>query len=259
MKVTANGVAIHVEQHGDGDPALVFLHYWGGSSRTFRHVTARLAPAHRTVALDHRGWGRSDRPATGYGLADLAADAEGVIAALQLRHHVLVGHSMGGKVAQLMASRRPSGLAGLVLIAPSPPGPMAMPPPARQAMAHAYDSRQTVAATLDTVLTARPLSPADREQVIADSLSGAPQARRAWPQATSREDISREVGAIAVPTLVIAGALDRVDSPDLLRAELLSRVPHAVMHVLPDTGHLSVLEAPEAVAVLIGGFCASLS
>jgi pimeloyl-ACP methyl ester carboxylesterase len=57
-----------------------------------------------------------------------------------------------------------------------------------------------------------------------------------------------------VPTLVIAGALDRVDPPIRLRAELLPRIPQAVMHVLPGTGHLSMLESPNAVAGLIADF-----
>ena len=42
MKVASNGLAIHVEEQGDGDLSLVFLHYWGGSSRTWKYVTAGL-------------------------------------------------------------------------------------------------------------------------------------------------------------------------------------------------------------------------
>ena len=259
MKVASNGLAIHVEEQGDGDPSLVFLHYWGGSSRTWRHVTARLAAGFHTVALDHRGWGQSDAPDHGYSLADLAADAEAVIEALDLRRYVLVGHSMGGKVAQLMASRRPEGLCGLVLVAPSPPQPMTMPEDAREMMAGAYETRETIAATIDNVLTAKPLATQDREQVIADSLRGAPAAKLAWPKSASLEDITGQVGAIDVPTIIIAGELDRVDSPELLRAELLSRLPRAAMHVLPGTGHLSMLESPDALTALIEQFCGSLS
>ena len=258
MKVASNGLAIHVEEQGRGDLSLVFLHYWGGSCRTWKYVLGRLAPDFHTVALDHRGWGESDAPAEGYSLADLAADAEGVIAALRLRPYVLVGHSMGGKVAQLMASRRPAGLAGLVLVAPSPPQPLAMPAEAREMMAGAYASRETVEAVIDNVLTATPLSREDREQVIADSLRGAPPAKLAWPRATSLEDITGQVGAIDVPTLVIAGELDRVDSPQLLQAELLARIPGAVMHVVPGVGHLSMLEAPDAVSSLVGDLCSAL-
>lgn len=258
MKVESNSIEIHVEEQGQGDPSLVFLHYWGGSSRTWKHVCSRLAPNFHTLALDHRGWGQSDAPSMGYGLADLAADAEGVIAALHPKRYVLIGHSMGGKVAQLMASRRPAGLAGLVLVAPSPPSPMILPKEAREMMAGAYANRETVEATIDKVLTALPLSAEDREQVIADSLRGAPAAKLAWPRATSLEDITGQVGAIDVPTLVIAGELDRVDSPEVLRKELLPRISQAVMTVVPGTGHLSMLETPDALTPLIEHFCRSL-
>jgi pimeloyl-ACP methyl ester carboxylesterase len=258
MKVVSNGISINVEERGDGDLSLVFLHYYGGSSRTWKYVTARLAPTFHTIAIDHRGWGKSDAPVSGYRVADLAADAEGVIAALNLRRYVLIGQSMGGKVAQLMASRQPAGLAGLVLVAPSPPSPMVMPAQAREMMAGAYLSREAVEATIDMVLTAKPLSAEDREQVIEDSLRGAPQAKVAWPRATSLEDIAAEVGDIDVPTLVVAGELDRVDPPIRLQAELLPRVPQAEMHVLPGTGHLSMLESPDAVAALIAEFSAAL-
>jgi pimeloyl-ACP methyl ester carboxylesterase len=259
MKIDSNGVALHVEDRGAGNPSLVFLHYYGGSSRTWKHVTAKLAPIFRTITIDHRGWGESDAPEAGYGLADLAADAEGVIAALNLQRYMLVGHSMGGKVAQLMASRQPVGLAGLILVAPSPPSPMIMPAQAREMMAGAYASREAVEASIDTMLTAKPLSAEDREQVIEDSLRGAPPAKAAWPRSTSLEDIAAQVGDIAVPTLVIAGALDRVDPPIRLRAELLTRIPQAVMHVLPGTGHLSMLESPDAVAGLIADFANHLN
>ncbi len=258
MKIASNGIRIHVEEQGRGDLPLVFLHYWGGSSRTWKHVTGALAPSYRTIATDQRGWGLSDAPASGYGLADLADDALGVIEALNLQRYVLVGHSMGGKAAQLLASRRPAGLAGLVLVAPSPPQPLAMPPEAREMMAGAYATRQSVEMAIDHMLTAKPLAPEDREQVIEDSLRGAPQAKAAWPRSTSLEDITAKVGAIEVPTLVIAGEQDRVDSVDLLRAELMPRIPNAVLHVLAGTGHLSMLESPAELARLIAEFVASL-
>jgi len=98
------------------------------------------------------------------------------------------------------------------------------------------------------------LSPKHREQVIEDSLRGAPQAKLAWPRSTSQEDISSEVAAIDVPTLVIAGELDRIDGTAILEAELLTRVTHAVMRVLPGTGHLSPLESPVAIAGIIREF-----
>ncbi len=220
--------------------------------------TERDVESHRTFATDHRGWGQSDAPPSGYGLTELAADAQGVINALNLRRYVVVGHSMGGKVAMLMASRQPKGLAGLILVAPSPPQPMSMPAQAREMMAKAYATREAVEITIDNVLTAKPLKAADREIVIQDSLRGAPQAKAAWPKSTSLEDITDKVTSITAPTLVIAGEANRVDSVDLLKKELLPRIPHAVLQVLPGTGHLSMLESPQELAPIIAEFADAL-
>lgn len=259
MDIASNGIRLHVEKQGSGSPTLFFLHYWGGSSRTWRHVIAGLGAGFDTVAIDQRGWGQSDRPDGGYALADLADDAQGVIDALGLDRYVLVGHSMGGKVSQLLASRRPPGLAGLVLVAPSPPSPLGLPLDVRQGMVAAYADRASIVATVEQVLTATRLDPDDLETVIADSLMGAPAAKAAWPLAASQEDITAAVGAIAVPTLVISGSEDRVDPPAVLTRELLPRIAQATLHLLPGIGHLSPLETPRDVAGLIRTFVGALS
>jgi len=259
MKIASNDVQIHVADQGSGNPALVFLHYWGGSSRTWDDVIGALPAPYRTIAPDHRGWGDSDAPAEGYALADFADDAQRVIAALGVEQFVLIGHSMGGKIAQLLASRRPQGMQGLVLVAPSPPVPLVLPPEIQAAMEGAYLTRESIGMAIDHMLSGKPLSAKHREQVIEDSLRGAPQARDAWPKSTSKEDITREVAAINVPTLVIAGELDRVDSIDTLNFEVLPRIAQASMEILPGTGHLSPLEAPEAIAKLIHEFVLGLN
>ncbi|AYD01046.1 alpha/beta hydrolase [Neorhizobium sp. NCHU2750] len=259
MKIRSKDIELHVEDAGAGQPALVFLHYWGGSSRTWRHVTERLQPEFRTIAIDQRGWGKSDdAPGGDYALTDLAGDAEAVIDALGLDRYVLVGHSMGGKAAQLLASRQPTGLAGLVLVAPSPPSPLGMPLEVRQGMVGAYASRESIMATVDQVLAGSPLGADDLEGVIADSLRGADAAKSAWPLSTSQEDITADVAHITVPVLVISGENDHVDPPTVLRQELLPRIPQAELHILKGVGHLSPLEAPDSLADLIGSFVRGL-
>lgn len=254
MFIRSNGIELHVHQRGVGVPALVFLHYWGGSSRTWGHVIDALEEDFRTIAIDQRGWGQSDKPDSGYALADLAADAKGVIAALGLQRYILVGHSMGGKVAQLIASQRPDGLKGLVLVAPSPPSPLGLPADVRRAMVSAYATRESIITTVEQVLAPDGLSASDLEMVIEDSVCGAPAALAAWPLATSQEDITSLVSRIEVPTIVISGENDRVDPPDVLRRDVLPRIPQAELHLLPGVGHLSPLEAPHAVANLIRTF-----
>jgi len=259
VKVASNGIQINVRERGSGVPALVFLHYWGGSSRTWDYVVAELADRFRCVATDHRGWGESNAPDHAYRLVDLADDAQGVITALRLDGYVLVGHSMGGKTAQLLASRRPTGLKGLVLVAPSPPSPTVLSAEQRESLLHAYDSPESIAYVRDHVLTALPLSDAKKTQVIEDSRRGAPQARRAWPTEIMLEDIRSDVANINVPTLVLSGEHDQVDTTETLGREVLPRIVGARLQLLPGIGHLSMLESPGAVAHAIGSFVATLS
>ena len=255
MKIASNNLQIHVREQGAGDIALVLLHYWGGSTRSWDGVAARLAKSHRAIAVDFRGWGQSDASPDGaYRIADLADDTQSVIEALGLTNYLVVGHSMGGKVAQLLASRRPHGLKGLILVAPSPPSPPTVPPEQTEIMKHAYDSAESVSWVLDNVLTGRKLDGALREQIIKDSLSGAQQAKVAWPTVALLEDISGSVGSINVPTLIVGGELDKVDSVDMLRNEVLPRIAGARLESLSGVGHLSPIEAPDAVASKILGF-----
>ncbi|WP_455923619.1 alpha/beta hydrolase [Pseudomonas putida] len=263
MYINSNGVRLHVKDQGEGSPALIFLHYWGGSSSTWDAVVAALPSHWRIVRPDLRGWGNSQQTppvqqSLSFTLDDFAADVMAIVDTLGLEHYVLIGHSMGGKIAQLIASRQPAGLVGLILVAPAPPGPLQLPAQALAAMATAYESEASVNGAIDHMLTAKPLSQDQRHQVVEDSLRGSPAAKTAWPQVTSREDISQHVASISVPTWVIAGALDKVDPVATLHSHLLSKIPHAQLHVLAETGHLSPLESPNQVAQLINAFITAI-
>ncbi len=122
--IRTDGAELRVDDRGRDEPAFVFLHYWGGSARTWAPVVERLPTTTRTVAVNQRGWGGSRATDGRHGLQALADDAVALVEALGIRRYVLVGHSMGGKAALLVAGRRPPGLAGLVLVAPAPPAPM---------------------------------------------------------------------------------------------------------------------------------------
>lgn len=82
--------------------------------------------------------------------------------------------------------------------------------------------------------------------------------KRSLVQFAMREDISAAVASIDVPTIVISGEQDQVDRIATLQAELMPRIPHAQMHILPGTGHLSPLEAPTEVAWVIARFVAGI-
>jgi len=81
-------------QTSRGLPALVFLHYWGGSSRTWGPVTDRLAGSARCVALDRRSWGQSSAPAADSAIGDMAADT------LAVREQVIEDSLAGSSAAE---------------------------------------------------------------------------------------------------------------------------------------------------------------
>src|SRR5271163_1332620 len=162
MNITSNGIRINVTDNGHGNLAVVFLHCWGGSSRTWDRVLAALPPGYRTVAIDQRGWGSSEHPSSGFSVADLANDTAGAIEALGLERYILVGHSMGGKTAQFLASRRPKGLVGLVLIAPAPPSSFDVPEQARTGM-ESPNVGKFVTMAVEQMLTYKPISQTDVE------------------------------------------------------------------------------------------------
>jgi pimeloyl-ACP methyl ester carboxylesterase len=257
-QVTVRGGQLPVWVQAGEPTALVFLHYWGGSRRTFAPVIARLASGSAVVSFDHRGWGAARGLPGPYGIGQLADDVLDVVGELGLGRYVLAGHSMGGKVAQLAASRQPDGLAGLVLIAPAPPRP-AVDAQAADALSHAYDSRATVSDALEHVLTHRPLPASLREQVITDSLAAGDDARLAWPQHGIIEDITAAASAIDVPVQVLAGQYDQVEPAASLEANLLPVIAGARMTVIEGAGHLSPLEVPGQVAHLLDQFAASLA
>ena len=170
-RISTAGAEIALDDLGVDDPALVFLHYWGGSARTWDPVIDLLPERVHKVVLDQRGWGGSRAMDGRYDLDALADDVTDVVGALGIERYMVVGHSMGGKVAQILAGRRPKGLAGLVLVAPAPPAPMQVPAEMRAGMLESYQSREGVLQALQ-VLAGSPLDERRREQVVADTLRG---------------------------------------------------------------------------------------
>lgn len=259
MRISVNGIMINVEIRGLAEPALVFLHYWGGSSRTWAGVIHHLEGNHRTVALDFRGFGDSDKPATGYRIEELAGDVTAALAELKVSRFILVGHSMGGKVAQLVASGHPAGLVGLVLVGPASPHGLQVSEQQRERMIHAYDAAGSVAFVRDNVMTKRPLSDDLKAQVVEDSLKVGEAARVAWPSVAIAQNIAAAAASISVPTLVIGGEFDQVDPPATLEKEVIGVIRTARLEIVQGSGHLLPLEAPKEVSTLINSFVAQLT
>ncbi len=248
--LSANGVDLNLVERGTVAPTLLFLHFWGGSSRTWASVIDKLSGEYRCIAVDFRGWGRSAKDVGPYDLDTLAADVLALVAALGLEEFAIVGHSMGGKVAQLVAARRPAGLKQLILMAPAPPTPLHVPEDQRRQMLDSYQTREGAEMVVG-ILSALPLTQEQREQVMDDILVGSPDAKRVWTEEGMTQDIAAQASTIAVPIHVIVGSEDRIEEEASLRDAFGKVLPGASFAVIQGAGHLAPLEATAEVASAI--------
>lgn len=230
------------------EPALVFVHHFGGSARTWDLVIGRLEHDHECVAFNLRGFGgEKDVPGRGTAVDDYADDVVAQVRARNIERCVLVGHSMGGKIALAVAARRLPVVAALVLVAPSPPTPEPMADDDRARLRQTHGDRAQARETVQKI-TAHPLPAALQERTVEDMVCSSRAAWLAWLDRGSREDVSALMANVAIPMGVLVGDRDPVVSPALLLRELVARVVQTRVTIVADRGHLLPLEAPEAVA-----------
>lgn len=129
--IVAGGVRLAYEVAGDLDaPPMVLLHALGERATSWEPVRDRFSEQFRVFAIDVRGHGDSDWPRT-YSFQLMCDDVAEVIHQLGLRRIILLGHSMGGVVAYLLAMQRPDEVERLIVEDASPPFPRDRPIPER--------------------------------------------------------------------------------------------------------------------------------
>ncbi|MEU1891602.1 alpha/beta fold hydrolase [Streptomyces pristinaespiralis] len=267
--VSADGARIHVEVHGpEGAPTVVLAHGWTCSTLFWAAQIRALVPDHRVVVYDQRGHGRT--PAGAVGTERLADDLEAVLGAVLApgEKAVLGGHSMGGMTMMAAAGRAgfrehaaavllcSTGSARLVeesVVLPMRPGRL------RTRLTHLILGARAPLGPVTPVSrrilkygTMGPGSSPERVDECARIVHACPRtARVAWSQVLGELDLEKGVRALDVPAIVVGGTADRL-TPMVHARRLAAELPQCLELVeLAGMGHMTPVEAPEAVTAKI--------
>jgi pimeloyl-ACP methyl ester carboxylesterase len=263
--VTLNGTGLVLDDEGRGD-AVVCLHAIGHDARDFARLRARLAPAHRVIAIDWPGQGRSrgdGRPPTAAHYAELL---DATLDALDVETCVVVGNSIGGAAAIAFAARHPERVRGLVL--ENPGGLAPVDDRAAQAvlaaMARFFDAGTRGAwwfgpafALYYRLVLQRPAAREVRERIVASRHALAPLLAEAWrgfasPASDGRPDARR----LQCPVLFAWATRDAFVS--LSRSmPAIRTVPNATVERFA-AGHGAHLETPDEFEAAVERFLATL-
>ena len=258
----ANGINIHYEINGSGPP-LVLIAGLGYSAWMWHRMVPELAEKVQVITFDNRGVGGTDKPAGPYSAEMLAADTAGLLDSLGIEKAFILGHSMGGFVAQALALARPDLIDRLILSATNFGGPNHIPV-TPEAMAVLTDMSGDPLERLKRgiLVSCTPgFEDAHPELIeewlafrVANPIEPEPyQAQMAIGMGLIQEGFEGKLGSIQAPTLILFGADDKVVPPgnaDLLAAE----IPNHTITILPDAGHFYPLDATETAVAAILGF-----
>lgn len=262
-RVGAVSIAYYVRGRGQTVLCIMGL---GGRAADWNEVgfLAPLAERFELVTFDNRGTGASDKPGGPYSLELMADEAVGVLDALGRERAHVVGVSMGGMIAQLLAIRHPARVARLVLVATNTGGPDVVPATPEVLTVLTADRtrpREEMLRTAMTVLTSPGF--AARDPVALDTIVALALAQPTPEIAFARQmaailasDRTASLASIAAPTLVVHGADDRLIPPANGRM-LAQAIPGARLVVLPGCGHLPMWECPARLGEVVGEFLAA--
>jgi len=252
--VRANGLTLHVSESGTrGGPAVVFANSLGTDLRLWDAVVPLMPPGLHLVRFDLRGHGLSECPPGPYAMADLAADAAGLIEALELGPVIFVGLSIGGMIAQQLALDRPDLLRAMVLS--NTAARMGDPAMWRDRI-DAIRARGL--SSMEGAILDRWFGPAFR-RTEDTALWGAMLARTPEEgylgccEAIAATDLAARLPALRLPVLAIAGRDDGASPPELV-ASTAHAIPGAELRILDGVGHLPCVEDPAAHAAALVPF-----
>lgn len=269
--MAAGSVELAVAEAGPGGSPLMLLHGFTGAKEDFADWLDAFADrGWHVVAPDHRGHGASAAPGdeADYSLATFAADALGLADELGWSRFVLLGHSMGGMVAQVMALRSPERIRGLVLMDTGHSRVDGIDP---DLAALGIEIARTSGLDALADLTAgreSPLSTAADARVRRERPGyvefGDRKLRACSPamyaalvgEMLSQPDRLEALAALDLPTLVVVGEEDHAFLGPCRR--LSGAIPGARLAELAGAGHSPQFEAPEAWWDAVDGFLAGL-
>ncbi|HVU38030.1 MAG TPA: alpha/beta hydrolase [Opitutales bacterium] len=253
---------LYFARHGTGLPPLVFVHGYTCDHADWRFQLADLAKDHTVVACDLRGHGQTPGRPADCSVETYGADVVELLAALELKEVILVGHSLGCRVVLEAAQRQLARLAGVVLIEGFWPN-LESPKHLERTM-HDKISAMGFAGFITERFTAMfPFPNVYAEPILARARRMPPEiganvlARAFWWDGLK---LDPALAGLKLPALVIQSAFGA--SRLVHETESLDRMrrlkPDAQIEVVPGVGHFTQLEAPETVGQLIRAFVARL-
>ncbi|MFI9804401.1 alpha/beta fold hydrolase [Streptomyces sp. NPDC052301] len=233
------------EVHGDGAHKVFAVHGWFADRSAYAAVLPDLDRTALTYALvDLRGYGEARDAAGSYTTAEAAGDLLELADRLGWERFSVVGHSMGGAVAQRLLSLAPHRLRRIVGVSPVPASGMPLPGEQGALFTDAAHRPENRRAIIDfTTGSRRPAAWLDR--MVARSLERSDaKAFRAWLDSWAGDDFHADVEGSQVPALAVAGELDPALSPAVLRETWTAWYPRAELVALPGAGHYAMDETP---------------
>jgi pimeloyl-ACP methyl ester carboxylesterase len=235
-----------IEKGKQGIP-VVFVHGAAGSHLVWGLQVRALGECARAVALDLPGHGRSDPP----GRHSIEAYRDSVLALLDARgfeRAVIVGHSMGGAIAQTLALSHPERVAGLGLVGTG--ARLRVLPAILAGVLNDFDN---VAGLVVEYSYAAGLDPEFRARAEEEFRACAPTVTHGDFSACNRFDVMTRLTEIRAPTLVVCGREDRL-TPAKYSVYLATNIPHAYLVFIDHAGHSVMIEQPDEMNKTLSDF-----